>query len=233
MDSIVKNVKNDTRQVEIVQKIRGLALIGSPLLFMISEIIHPETQSEAVKELASAAANHEQWYIAHLAALFAIILLPFAIQGLMALLGEYSYVLSRVAAALISVGTVAVSGLLAFDLITWVMAENGSREEMIRLYMAITQSSGFALPFLIIGPLTLVIGMLMLAIILFKSKLVKRWQAVFFGVGIFLYGFAGPVFPVSNGPLIVISGAVLMLISLGLAGFDTIFAKEPNRCYRR
>jgi hypothetical protein len=228
MDSTAKKVKTDTRQVELVQGIRGLALIGAPLLFLISEIIHPETQAEAAKELASVASNYTQWYIAHLAALFAIILLPFAIQGLLALLDGYGYVLSRVAAALISVGTVAVSGLLAFDLITWVMAENGSREEMIGLYEAITKSSGFSLPFLIIGPLTLVVGMLMLAIILFRSKMVKRWQAVFFGVGIFLYGFAGPVFPVSNGPLIVISGAALMLISLGWAGFNAIFNKGPK-----
>jgi hypothetical protein len=160
--------------------------------------------------------------------LFAIILLPFAIQGLLALLGEYGYVLSRVAAALISVGTVAVSGLLAFDLITWVMAENGSRAEMINLYEAITQASGFALPFLTIGPLTLVLGMLALAAVLFRSRVIKRWQAVFFGIGIFLYGFAGPVFPVSNGPLIVITGAALMLVGLGLAGFNIIFIKKPE-----
>ncbi|HPW40830.1 MAG TPA: hypothetical protein PLW98_04900 [Bacillota bacterium] len=207
---------------ESIQRIRGLSLIGSPLFFLISELLHPVTQDEAVKELQSVASNHTQWYLAHMAALFAIILLPYAIQGLLVLIGEHSLILSRTAAGLISVGTVAVSGLLAFDLITWVMAINGSREEMIRLYDAITQSPGFSLPFLVIGPLILVIGILMLAVVLYRSGAVKRWQALCLGTGIFLYGFAGPVFPVSNGPLIVISGAVLMLISLGYIGIKLL-----------
>lgn len=228
MNATAEIGKRNTRQDDFVQKTRGIALIGSPLLFLISEIIHPETQNEAAKELASVASNHTQWYIAHMAALFAIILLPYAIQGLLALLGEHSFTLSHAAAALISVGTVAVSGLLTFDVITWVMAVNGSRGEMIRLYESITQSPSFSLPFRIIGPLTLVIGMLMLAVILFRSKTVKRWQALCFGVGIFLYGFAGPVFPVSNGPLIVISGAFLMLISLGLTGINMIVTNRSK-----
>jgi hypothetical protein len=224
MNMTVTEFKRHIRQAALIQKIRGLSLIGSPLYFLISELLHPVTQSEAAKELQSVASNHIQWYLAHMAALFAIILLPYAIQGLLALLGERSLILSRTAAGLISVGTVAVSGLLAFDLITWVMAVNGSREEMIRLYDAITQSPGFSLPFLIIGPLMLVIGILMLAVVLYKSGAVKRWQALCLGTGIFLYGFAGPVFPVSNGPLLVISGAFLMLISLGCVGIKLLAA---------
>lgn len=213
------------QQGDIVQRMRGIALIGAPLMFLISEIIHPVSQSETAKELASVSSNHSQWYFAHIAALLAIIFLPYAIQGLLELLGGYRFILSRAAAALISIGIIAVSGLLAFDLITWVMAVSGSREGMIRLYDAITQSSGFSLPFLIIGPLILVIGLLMLAVILFISKVVKKWQALCFGVGIFLYGFAGPVFPVSNGTYFVILGAFLMLISLGMIGINMIAIK--------
>lgn len=224
MNLMTKDSKYHACQYDFVQRMRGIALIGSPLLFLISEIIHPETQIEAAKELSSVASNHTQWYIAHMAALFAIILLPYAIQGLLALLGEHCIILSHAAAGIISIGTIAISGLLAFDLITWVMAVNGSKEEMIRLYEAITQSPGFSLPFLIIGPLTLVIGMLILAVILFRSKTVKRWQALCFGVGIFLYGLAGPVFPISNAFLIVIFGAFLMLAGLGTVGLREIFS---------
>jgi len=70
----------------------------------------------------------------------------------------------------------------------------------------------------------LVIGILMLAVVLYRSGAVKRWQALCLGTGIFLYGFAGPVFPVSNGPLLVISGAILMLISLGCIGIKLLAA---------
>nr|HPM00314.1 hypothetical protein [Bacillota bacterium] len=73
---------------ESIQRIRGLSLIGSPLFFLISELLHPVTQDEAVKELQSVASNHTQWYLAHMAALFAIILLPYAIQGLLVLIEE-------------------------------------------------------------------------------------------------------------------------------------------------
>lgn len=225
METTANNGILKKQQSDIVQRMRGIALIGSPLMFLISEIIHPVSQSETAKELASVASNHSRWYFAHIAALFAIILLPYAIQGLLALLGGYRFVLSRAAAGISSIGIIAVSGLLAFDLITWVMAVNGSREEMIRLYDAITFSSGFSLPFLIIGPLILVFGLLLLAVILFGSKVVKKWQALCFGVGIFLYGFAGPVFAVSNGVYIVISGAFLMLISLGMIGIKMIAFK--------
>jgi len=163
--------------------------------------------------------------MAHMAALVAFVLLPFAIQGLLAPLDGYRFVLSRAAAALIYVGTVAVSCLLAFDLITWIMAVSDERGEMIKLYEAITQTPSFSLPFLIIGPLTLVIGMLLLAMILFRSGAAKRWQALFFGAGIFLYGFAGPVFPVSNARAIVITGAFLMLIGLGSVGASFIMKR--------
>lgn len=218
----------NTLQVSFVKRTRGIAMIGSPLLFMLSEIFHPVTQTEAAKELSSVASHFTQWYIAHLLALGAIILLPYAVQGLLSLLDGSCYILSHVAAGLSSIGVVAISGLLAFDLVTWQMAAGGSREEMVRLYEQVTGSLGFSLPFLTAGPLTLVLGILLFSILLFRSRVIKRWQSVFLGTGIFLYGFAGPVFPVSNATLIVISGAALMLLGLGTVGFDTILAKSPR-----
>ena len=224
METQIMNNQYQTKRLHPFKRLRGLALIGAPLLFLLSEIVHPESQTETIKELANVSEHMTQWFAAHLLVLGAIIMLPFAVQGLLDLLDGRFYTLGHIAAGLTSTGIIGVTGLLAFDLITWQMVANGPNEEMVRLYDRIAQSPGFSLPFLTIGPLMLVLGLLLFSIALFRSRAVSRWQSVFLGAGIFLYGFAGPVFPVSNGILLVISGAVMMLISLSVAGFKTVTA---------
>lgn len=209
-------------QIPAVSRIGGVALIGAPLLFLLSEISHPASQVETAMELLSVACHMNQWYVAHILALGAILLLPFAVQGLLDLLGGRYCVLSHIAAGLASVGVTAVSGMLAFDLVTWQMAAGGPNAEMIGLYDRVTGSLGFSLPFLTIGPLALVLGLMLFSFLLFRSNAIARWQSVLLGVGIFLYGFAGPVFPVSNGSLLVTVGAGLMLAGLGPAGIRAI-----------
>lgn len=216
-------------EIHLFKRIGGIALIGSPLLFLISELIHPVTQTDTAKELASIAVHYNQWYLAHILALGAITLLPFAILTILNILDKRSLKLSYIGAVLSSVGIVAVSGLTAFDLVVWQMGANGATEGMIQLFDRITQSPGFSLPFLSIGPLALVLGLILLATALFRTKSVARWQSLLFGAGIFLYGFAGPVFSVTNGHLIVVLGAALMLVSLGMVGLKTLCQPFNNQ----
>lgn len=225
MTTLVKKESN-LRNNKVYSIIGRIALIGSPLLFLLSELLHPVTQTETALELASVAANYDKWYIAHILALGAIILLPFAVLFLLYMLREHNLVINYVGTSLSLIGIVAVSGLTSFDLIVWQMGKGGPTDAMVKLFDQITQSLGFSIPFLTIGPLLLVIGLLLLSVALYKTKVVARWQALLLGLGIFLYGFAGPVVPIKNGHLIVLLGAALMLIGLGSVGIGLKVSKS-------
>lgn len=214
-------VEENARMAEtnLLKRLGGFALIGSPLLFLTSELLHPVTQADTAKELASVAINHNQWYLAHLLALGAIVLLPFAILTILNILDRRCLKLSCTGAVLSTIGIIAVSGLTSFDLVVWQMGINGASDEMVKLYDRITGSPGFSIPFLSIGPLALILGLLLLAVSLYRTKSIPRWQSFLLGAGILLYGLAGPVFPISNGHLVVILGAALMLASFGTLGF--------------
>ena len=102
----------------------------------------------------------------------------------------------------------------------WQIGINPNQEVMVNLYDQITQSLGFSLPFLIIGPLLLVIGITIISIALYRSKIIKTWKSILIMIGILLYGLAGPLVPIDNGHLVVIFGAGLMLIGLGSIIFE-------------
>lgn len=201
-----------------VNKLEAIALVIAPLLFLASELIHPITQTTTEAELASVAANYQRWYFAHILVLGAIILLPFALMGLYKITKRYAEGLSYFALALSLVGVIAVSGLTAFDLIVWQIGSQGPTAEMVMLYDRITQTLGFSLIFLTVGPLMFVLGVLLFAYIIYSTKPAMRWQAIQLGIGMLLYGVAGPVFPIANGHLIVIFGAALLVVSMGTIG---------------
>lgn len=131
------------------------SMILSPLLFLVSELIHPVSQTETVKELESVVSNSSAWFTAHILALFAIALLPFAVLNLMNYIHGKSSVAGYIGVISTFLGIVGVTGLTAFDLMVWQMGSNGASEEMINLYDKLTQTAGFSIPFLNIGPLFL------------------------------------------------------------------------------
>lgn len=200
------------------------SMIITPLFFFLSEIIHPRSETETVKELMSVANNYWVWYFAHIFALIAIIFLPFAILNLINYIDNKNISTYYIGCILSFIGIVGVSGYTAFDLIVWQIGINPNQEAMINLYEQITQSLGFSIPFLIIGPLLLVVGISVISIALYRAKNIKKWKSILVLIGILLYGLAGPLIPVENGHFIVIVGAGLMFVGLG----SIVFEKECN-----
>ncbi len=215
-----KAYENNISFIKKNKSIGKVSLIMAPLFFFLSEIFHPRSETDTVKELMAVANNYTVWYFAHIFALIAIVFLPFVLLNLMHYIDNRNISIGHMGYIFSIIGVIGVSGYTAFDLMVWQIGINPNQEIMVNLYDQITQSLGFSLPFLIIGPLLLVIGITIISIALYRSKIIKTWKSILIMIGILLYGLAGPLVPIDNGHLIVIFGAGLMLIGLGSIIFE-------------
>lgn len=216
----VTNYENSIQFLNKNKYIGRASLIVTPLFFFLSEIFHPRSETDTVKELMAVAENYTEWYMAHLFALIAIVFIPFAVLNLMRYIDNRNIAIGHMGYVFSILGVIGVSGYTAFDLIVWQIGIHPNQEVMVSLYDQITQSLGFSLPFLMVGPLFLVLGIAMIAIALYCSQIIKKWKALLIFIGILLYGLTGPLIAIENGHLIVIFGAGLMLIGLGSIFFQ-------------
>lgn len=197
-----------------------ISLIITPLFFFLSEVIHPRSETDTIKELMSVANNYSVWFFAHIFALIAIIFIPFAILSLFNYINNKNMTLGYIGCIFSFIGIVGVSGYTAFDLIVWQLGVNPNQEAMVSLYNQITNTLGFSIPFLMAGPLSLVIGIAIMSVALYRSRIIKGWKPILVLIGILLYGLTGPLIDIENGHLIVIFGAGLMLMGLGSIIFE-------------
>jgi hypothetical protein len=148
------------------------------------------------------------------ASLIAALLVP-AILGLAQLVGQRRATHADLGGALALLGVLASIGLLSIDGFgVWQMAQPAAdRAEMAALLERIFTSPGVIVPLYLV-PLAFPVGLLLLAVGLYRSKLVSPWTAGLVALGILSWFTAEGV---QSKPLMVIGVAILAL-GLGLTG---------------
>ena len=216
------------KQFEIMSKTIGrVALIVVPLFFALSELLHPITQDTILGEIQSAKDNDVRWMISHLLALIAIIFLPFLAQKLIYYIDDRKVKSSIFGLVLSYIGIIGIVGLLTYDFILWDAWKVGN-DHVIVNYLGILNGSVYGKIFLMIGPITFLLGFFILVFLMLISTKITRWKSIWVLIGLLIYGFAGPLVPVSNGHILVSSGALIMLIGfIGILISD--YRQRENR----
>jgi hypothetical protein len=158
--------------------------------------------------LAAIAQHPTQWYLFGLFLLVSYVLLAPAVLGLMHLLRDRAAAWSSIGGSLAFLGAIASVADTRLVFVHWQMAApEADRDQMVALLTRLEAAAGATLPF-ILGTLGLVIGTVLLAIGLYRSRVVPTWVAAALGAGIVANLAA---FIAGSRPGLIASSAILAL----------------------
>jgi hypothetical protein len=220
---------SDSRQ--FFKTVVGICLIAAPLTLLASALVSPAIKSSEADQLAAIALDPGRYYLFTMLIFVGTALLVPVVFGLMYMVRDRSAVLGHVGGSLAMVGALVGVGDALSQLFIWQMVAPGAdRAQMVGLLTRVDNAIGAALVFRL-GGLGFVIGMVILAIALYRARAVPAWAAAGMGVGAFL-NIAG--FVAGSTLLVTISSAVLLL-SLGwigrivLSGTDVEWARPSAK----
>jgi hypothetical protein len=201
----------------------GGSMIGAALTMLGASLVWPAIKSDEAAQLAVIAQHPARYYLCTILILASSMLLVPAIIGLMRMSAERSPRLTNIGGTLSILGALIAVGDSASQLVIWQMAARGAdRAQMAALLHRFDNVAGSSIVFSI-GGLSIVIGMVLLSIALYRSQTVPAWAAggVLAGTVLNIVGFmAGSV-----GILIVSS--VVLLVSLGWIGLR-LLSGDPD-----
>jgi hypothetical protein len=191
----------------------GLCMVFAPLLLLVATVIHPETGTEAASTITAAAENPDTWYAAHLIALMALVLAVPAVLGLMHMLREREVALGHVGGGLGLLGILAFVGIVAMEGFAGWQAGAGDRAEMVALFDRMYETAGVIVPFYVMS-FGFAIGMLCLALGLYRARAVQSWTAVVIALSAILLAIGFP----TASEIVTIIGAAFLFVGLGSVG---------------
>jgi Domain of unknown function (DUF4386) len=183
----------DARRIAVV------ALIAGPLLFLVSNLLHPKelaTGNEA-EQLEAIAEAYQRWQVAHLITYVAILFFAAAVVALAALLWRHNTRTALWGGVLGVAGLMSLMGVLALDGFSWAIAgevwgsDPAYRPAAERMLKDL-QSSEWGLMFYVPG-LLWIIGMVVLALGLIRHGLVPSWAGWMLAAGSLLVGLEGAI----------------------------------------
>ena len=196
----------------------GGSMIGAAVLMLGASLAWPAIKSDEAAQLAVIAQHPTRYYLCTILILGSSMLLVPALIGLMRMSVERSPVLSNLGGALSLLGALVAVGDSASQLVIWQMGARGAdRAQMAALLHRFDNVAGSALVFTV-GGLTIVVGIVLLSIALYRARAVPAWTSVGLVAGMVLniVGFSAG----SAGVLIVSS--VVLLASLGWIGWQVL-----------
>jgi hypothetical protein len=192
----------------------GVALIVTPLVWLIAEAISPALDGDAADQLGIIAAHPTRWYW------YTMLLVMGSATGVVAAIG-----LTRVGAAGMARvgaigGSLVTAGFLggmidsANQLWSWQMVATGAdRAQMVALQEHFDEAVGTQIIFMVTG-MGLLIGTVLLAVALARNPAVPTWTAVVFVVAVFVNIVAFSANSVAG----VAASCALLLVSMGSIG---------------
>lgn len=167
--------------------VAGACMVVAPLVLLVSMVIHPASNTDEATQVATIVENLDAWYAAHLLALVSIVLMVPALLGLMHMLRERQVALGHVGGGLAMLGLLAFVGIVAMEMVMWQLAGGGDTAAAVSLLQALNESAGIVIPFALVS-FGFAIGMALLAVGLYRARVVQSWMAVSVGVGSILFG---------------------------------------------
>jgi hypothetical protein len=188
-------------------------MVVAPIVLLVAMVIHPASDMDEATQVATIADNLDAWYVAHLLALIAIVVMVPAVLGLMHMLREREVAFGHVGGGLAMLGLFAFTGIVAIELVMWQLAAGGNIREAVALLERLNETAGIVIPFVIVS-FGFSLGVACLAIGLYRARAVQSWMAVSVAAGAILFGVA--IGSAMNWLAIV--AAAFLVVGLGAIG---------------
>ncbi|HKC29789.1 MAG TPA: hypothetical protein VKB75_17370 [Jatrophihabitans sp.] len=209
----------------ISRTITGWSLVLAPLTGLVAAAALPALRDTRSAEIAAIARHQDRFYVYALGILLSSYLLVPAFFGIINLLRERSARWAYLAGGLAQVGMLVAIGDAATELMFWQMGSpTADHTQMTELANRYESAAGSALVY-DIGGLAVLIGTLLVAVGLWRTRVVPRWAAAGVAVSV-VANLAG--FATANQPILVASYLV-MLAALGRVAAVVLGARsEPT-----
>lgn len=207
-------------------KAGAVCLVLSPVLLLLSALVHPVGRSDYGEQLEVIAGGLNRWYFGHLIFLVGLGLLIPAVLTLKRLARERAGSLGTAGSILAVVGILAFTGFIAIDgFVFWAMADPDlDRAAMVALYEQLEEGAGIFLPFPFTS-MALNLGLLLLAVALYRSRAVPTWMPVLLAISAVVRAVGRP-----SGMWAAITAAeVLSTVALGGIGLALMAGTSASR----
>lgn len=202
----------------------GACMVVAPVVLLAAMVIHPGSYMDEATQVATIADNLDAWYVAHLLAFLAVVLMVPALLGLMHMLRERQVAFGHAGGGLAMLGLLAFTGIVAMELVMWQMAGAGSTAEAVALLERLNETAGIVFPFVLLS-FGFSLGMAFLAVGLYRARAVQSWMAVFVAVGALVFGFA---IAVATNWLTIVAAAFLVV---GLGAIGRMVLRETDEAW--
>lgn len=205
--------------------VAGSCLIVAPVVLLVGALIHPQGKEGAAAHLAVVAENPARYYWAHAILLVGLALFLPVILALMHLLRERGTRFGHLGGGLAMFGLFAATAVVAVDgiAVSQMAQPEASIEEMAALLDRIKESLGFR-GIAVVAAVPLMLGMVLLAYGLGRTRAVQSWMAG----GIVAGAIAFFVGVVTDNRIIFAMAFAIYLIALGPLGWRVLHESDDE-----
>lgn len=199
--------------------VAGLCLIAAPVVLLVGALIHPQGKEASAAHLAVVATNPDRYYWAHAILLVGLALFLPLILALMHLLRERGPRFAHVGGVLAILGLFGATAIVAVDGVaaSQMAQPQANVQEMAALLDRIKESPGLR-GIAVVAGVTLLLGMLVLAYGLWRTKAAQPWVAAGGAAGAMTF-FVGLA---TDNQLIFALAFALYLLAFGPLGWRVL-----------
>lgn len=192
------------------RSVAGLSLIAAPLVGLVGALLTPQNTGSLADELTVISEQTGRWLVGNFLTLLSFLLLVPAVFGLLHLLRHRSVALGHIGAALTVLGLFFHGSIIGFALVEVPLVESGlERAQMVTFAERMYEGPAFLM---ILAPfVAFYLGMLILALALWRARVAPLWVSALIVVGL-LSEFVGTD---AVSPELLF---MLLLVSLGWLG---------------
>ncbi|MEJ7803731.1 MAG: hypothetical protein WKH68_10245 [Candidatus Limnocylindria bacterium] len=166
-------------------------LVLGPLLFLLDGVIDPAWADDDAAYLAEVASSRTAYITAELASTIGALLLIAGMVGVMRVMRGPRVTFGQVAAGVVTVGLIGLTGSLAFSVFDLAMAGFDDRGAMVELRAELQDSGPYRAFWLAFSAIATLGGLILLAIALYRRRIVARWAPAAVCVAILLWYLGG------------------------------------------
>lgn len=190
----------------------GVCMIGAPLLLLVGFAISPKLETAAGKMLAVTAQHPDRYFISTLVGMIGVALLLGAVLGLAHMMRERGTGYGNFGGVVGVLGVLGIMASFSVGFMVWLMAKDGVTAADAHLLHRYNESA----PAVIIGVVgfCLALGMVVLAMGLYRAHFVDWWMAMLVAIGPVLIEVAFP----AHALWMAIVGSAFLVVGLGSIG---------------
>jgi len=160
---------------EFGRKLAAAGLVAGPLLFLFDAAIDPAWASDNAAYLAEVDSARTRYIAAEVASTIGALFLIAGMIGVMHTMRGPRVSVVQVAAGIVAIGLIGLTGSIAFSVVDLAMADFADRAAMAELRGELEESGAYRAFWLLFSAMATVGGLLLLATALYASRAVPRW----------------------------------------------------------